>query len=1089
MSNHRLLTRFVSLFLMIFLSWVKIYSQTEAVRINEFLALNQTILTDEDGDHSDWIELYNPLSVDIDLLGWSLSDNKSQSKMWVFPDMTLKGGSYLIVFASGKNRRQPGRELHTNFNISGDGEYLALFNSSGKAVTEFSPSFPVQQTDISYGFHDGSYLSFKTPTPGTMNLPGGTLPPPPVFSKRHGFYFTPFSLEISSSDPLAKIYFTTDGSAPGSQEGILYSGPVNISTTAIIRAVCVRDDKSSSTTVTQTYLFPDDIIHQPNDPAGYPSVWGPFLTLSGDAPADYEMDPEMMSDPVFANIVKEALVDLPVVSLVTDRDHLFSKTIDPATGGIYIYTGTSEGLGYGWERPASFEYFDRDNSLSLQVNCGLRIHGGESRRPDKSPKHSFRLIFRDEYGPSKLNFKMFGDDAGSEYNTIVLRAGFNNTWLHQTHNQRSMAQYIRDRWTKDTQMEMGYHASHGSYAHLFINGLYWGVYNPSERLDSDFAEEYIGGEEQDYDVIKDYTEAVDGYLTSWNTTIAMANAGLKANEAYQRLLGNFPDGTRNPLLQPMVDVVNLADYMILNFFGSNSDWDHHNWVAIRNRINPGRGFQFFCWDAEHMIEGVTTNILAENNDKCPSRIFQQLLQNADFRRLFADRVQKLCFNNGVLTPSRNADRWSARALQIDKAINAESARWGDYRRDVHPWVTAGPFQLYTKETHWIAQRDYLLNTYFPNRTNNFLGHLRKAGLFPSVNGPVFLINNDPVTENEIASGSKLTMESEEGAIYYTTDGNDPVTWGSSAALSPKALRYLAPLVITKSSHFKARVLHNDEWSAASEQFLTIPGDFKDLKITEIHYHPADDETMENREFEFIEIKNTGDGTLDLGGIKLSEAVEFEFPPETELEPQSFIVLASNFRGFYNRYGFLPFNEYKGQLDNNGEMIFIISEENDTLCRIFYEDINGWPEGPDGKGKSLVPIDINPAGDQNNPERWRESYAEGGSPGEDDIYVLQTGTAKSLATIYQNYPNPFSEATLLHYELHEDAHVQLSVVDFTGNIIVILEDADRWAGHYETEWKGLNGNNCIAGNGLYFYRLVVRNRNGTNVLARKMILIR
>ena len=133
--------------------------------------------------------------------------------------------------------------------------------------------------------------------------------------------------------------------------------------------------------------------------------------------------------------------------------------------------------------------------------------------------------------------------------------------------------------------------------------------------------------------------------------------------------------------------------MMLNFFGANSDWDHHNWAAMRNRVNPGKGFKFLCWDAEHMVKGINDNNLGENNEGCPSRIFQQLLENKEFKRLFANRVLKHCFNGGALTPEANIERWMNRGNQIKKAVIAASARWGDYRRDVHPYQTSGPFEF------------------------------------------------------------------------------------------------------------------------------------------------------------------------------------------------------------------------------------------------------------------------------------------------------------------------------------------------------------------------------------------------------------
>ncbi|HLP72589.1 MAG TPA: lamin tail domain-containing protein [Bacteroidales bacterium] len=1060
-------------------------SQSETIRLNEFLALNAAGLTDEDGDHSDWIEIYNPSSEDIDLQNWSLTDDRNKPRLWIFPDMTLKKDCYLVVFASGKDRKAG--ELHTNFRLSGDGEYLALYNPSGKAVTEFNP-FPLQQADVSYGFSDGSFISFTLPTPGAgNNQSAGIIPSPPVLSRNHGFYDSPFILSVSAQAGM-EVYYSTDGSSPSASTGILYTGPFIVSKTSVIRAVYVKNGQSAGRVSTATYLFPEDIIHQPANPQGYPSTWGKFLSISGDAPADYEMDPQMMADPNFAASVKEALKDLPVVSLVTNSNNLFSPVANPQTGGIYMYTGTAGSTGDGWERPVSFEYFDASGTVSFQADCGIQIHGGESRRPEKTPKHSFLLTFKDEYGPSKLNMPIFGDNAAGEHNNLVLRAGFGNTWTHWLHSERLRAQYIRDRWTKDTQLAMGHPASHGNYAHLFINGLYWGIYNPSERLDSDFAETYLGGSAGEYDVIKDYAEAVDGYVSEWNSAITMANAGLSGDAAYQRILGNNPDGSRNPSYSALVDPVSLADYMILNFYGGNTDWDHHNWVAMRNRVNPGSGFRFFSWDAEHVVEDQNANMLNENNDKCPSRIFQQMRQNRQFRTLFADRVQKYCFNNGVLTPARSAERWMFRADQIDKAILAESARWGDYRRDVHPYQGSGPYFLYTKE-NWIAQQNYLINTYFPQRTQIFINQLRSAGLFPAVNAPVLLINGQPYSSREIKINDVLSM-SAEGAIYYTTNGKDPVTWGSTPSLAPGAIQYNQPLILNGSLHIRARVLSGNEWSAASEEFFIFPGDLNNIRVTEINYHPLDEINVENKEFEFIEIKNTGASAVDMGGVQVSGAIEYVFPAGTHLGPGALFVLASNTREFFNRYEFLPFGEFTGHLDNNSETVFINAPSGDTLCIVPYEDSNGWPAAPDGEGKTLVPNEINPASDQTLPESWRESWKKGGSPGEDDLYVLQTGEKGNIATFYQNYPNPFTGSTWIRYSLKENAHVQLLVIDLSGKVVSTLEDSEKDGGTYEAEWHGTNDNHSPAENGLYFCKLIVRDRKGhTDVFTRKMVLIR
>ena len=117
--------------------------QSSAVVINEFLASNQNGLTDEDGDHSDWLELYNSGAVAIDLTGWSLTDDAANPGKWLFPARTLAPNAYLVIFASGKNRAPPSGELHTSFSLSAAGEYLGLYDSADpRLVVDEAPPLP-----------------------------------------------------------------------------------------------------------------------------------------------------------------------------------------------------------------------------------------------------------------------------------------------------------------------------------------------------------------------------------------------------------------------------------------------------------------------------------------------------------------------------------------------------------------------------------------------------------------------------------------------------------------------------------------------------------------------------------------------------------------------------------------------------------------------------------------------------------------------------------------------------------------------------------------------------------------------------------
>jgi hypothetical protein len=468
-------------------------------------------------------------------------------------------------------------------------------------------------------------------------------------------------------------------------------------------------------------------------------------------------------------------------------------------------------------------------------------------------------------------------------------------------------------------------------------------------------------------------------------------------------------------------------------------------------------------------------------------VFQKLRENQDFRRLFADRVQKHCFGDGVLTASSAGSLWTLRSNQIEKAINAESARWGDYRRDVHPWQTA-PYDLYTKEDHWTPQNNYVINTYFPNRTDSFLASLRTASLFPLVDAPVFMINDKPVKTDRITLNDKLTMSSVAGDIYYTVDGSDPVIWETNPTISPRALRYTDRIILKESSHFKARCCSGGNWSATSEAYFSIAADFNFIKVTEVHYHPLDMGIDDNRELEFIELKNTGTSTLNLKGLRFTDGIDYIFTEDMALRSQEFFVLASNGRFFRDRYGFWPDGTYDGQLDNSGERIVLITAGGDTICSFSYSDVAGWPETPDGNGNSLVPTEYNPVNDQDSPEFWRASFRKGGSPGYDDKMYID-GKSSGILTLYQNYPNPFTSSTTLKYKLNTSAQVNIAIVNATGQKILILEDMTRQAGTYEVLWNGLNQEACTVEAGLYFYRITAKNNSGSVILNSKMLKIK
>ena len=159
----------------------------QSLVISEFMASNQNSLTDEDGDAEDWIEILNPGTTTVRLDGWFLTDDQATLKKWPFPDLALGPGEHLVVFASSKNRFDPGGELHTNFKLTSSGEYLALVHPDGLTVAhEYAPRYPIQVQDVSYGLQQvantttllepGSPLRYSVPLGGEDDVREGLNP-------------------------------------------------------------------------------------------------------------------------------------------------------------------------------------------------------------------------------------------------------------------------------------------------------------------------------------------------------------------------------------------------------------------------------------------------------------------------------------------------------------------------------------------------------------------------------------------------------------------------------------------------------------------------------------------------------------------------------------------------------------------------------------------------------------------------------------------------------------------------------------------------------------------------------------------------
>ena len=689
----------------------------------------------------------------------------------------------------------------------------------------------------------------------------------PEFSVKHGFFQTKFQVVVTSQVPNAIIKYSLDGSEPQtSNTALSQNSPASIlidpeDTTGhrplapgvVLRACTLAQDSSFSASMTQTYLFIDKVGAL--SPSGVkPSSDWPDSTP--DQAMDYGMAVDVLTSMLYKNEIDSALLAIPTISMVTDLKNLFA-----ADSGIYNHAMQD---GDAWERPASIELLNPDGTDGFQINAGIRIRGGWSRHGD-DPKHAFRFFFKSKYGASKLEYPLFGSEGATKFDKVDLRTGQNYSWSYPGH----LGQYntmISEVFSRDMQREMGQPYTRSRFYHLYINGVYFGLFQTQERSEAKYAASYFGGSSTDYDVIKiddNYLiEATDGTTDSWHDVWNLCISGFNANTNYFKLQGLNPGGMRDTSYKVLVDIDNLIDYMLVIFYTGNfdapttkfgSNKNPNNFYAIYNH-NGKDGYKFFAHDAEHALRttsgegpgiGLYENrvnignltdgykmIVSDFSKFHPQWLHFKLSDNAEYRIRFADHVYKYFFNHGCLTPEKTEPLFLSRAKEIDMAIIGESARWGD--------TYVSPSR--TKDADWLPAINDIMNNYFPKRGNIVLNQLKDKAikLYPNIDPPIFQ-NSDTVIQAStltIGSGYKLKLvnpNAAKGTIYYTTDYQDPRSIGGAKSSSAINGGNETEIIINESTDIKARIWYGDTCSALHEITLYVDPSLNSVNTSRREY--------------------------------------------------------------------------------------------------------------------------------------------------------------------------------------------------------------------------------------------------------------
>ena len=950
-----------------------------AIRINEFMAANRYLIRDEDGHYSDWIELYNSGSASVPLDGCYLTDDSRNLAKWAFPPVTMTPRSYLLVWASGKDRTNSTAPLHANFQLNKGGGYLALVLPGGTNIlSAFAPAYPAQHTDVSYGCDrsDPSLLGFFTsPTPKAANSTVGAGFAPEVhFSRDSGTFTTAFSLVLSTTTTNAEIRYTLGTNAP-TASSTLYLRPLMITNTVQVRARAF---------------------------------------MAGQLPGEIQSKDYLYLDPTTTNVTRFSS-PLPIV--------------------VFHNNGNGD---VPYSDPGQFamiQVFEPKNGRSSLTNTpDLAVTGTIHRRGQATrwlPKMNLRVETIDEYGDNKnVSIAEFPEDndwvfyAINGYDKVLMH----NPLAHELYRQlghyssrtRFVEVYLKDDsgtpgpitaadynglYVLEEKIKIGKHrvdidrlepentsapSVTGGYLFSIDKDGDWPAFNAANSsmwyLDPDAPTISTPQRAPQRQYITDYLNAFYRALTgtSWTNPVTGYAAYIDVPA--------FIDFHLHQVLVFNADMLRISTFYCKPRNGKMTPaalWDFDRAFAMYSADGDYRGFNPWRWRSAGM-DGGTDPFNAGNTFANPW--YGRLFTDPDFWQGWIDRYQEL--RQTTYSHSNVTALITRFANDVNEATAREYAQWqGSGSADTTPnegtisadgWTYAFP----TPGT-WAAEVEFV-KVWFTNRMTfmdtNFLAP-------PSLSRPGGQVPYG--TQVILAPASKAGS-----SVLYTLDGQDPRLPGgaiSSAALSSGGA---VTITITNNVRITARSRNpshrnltgannppiSSPWSGttAESYYLAVP----DLRITEIMYHPGlvpPGNTNDPGNFEYLELANLGSNSLSLVGFKFTKGIDFTFTATnrvTSLAPGERVLIVRNFAAFASRYPGAAdrvAGEFAGQLDNAGEGLALVGPLGEPIHDFVFD--NNWYPITDGLGFSLVVADEQaPLNTWTNQAQWRPSAQDGGSPG-------------------------------------------------------------------------------------------------------------
>ena len=488
-----------------------------------------------DASTSDYAELYNGSDQYWDMSGWGLSDNVNWPRKWTFPQGTsIAPGEYKVILLDGTGTNQ-GNHLRTTFKLSRTGgEMLTLSNADGTVLDRlYLPEIP---TDVSYGRTLGrnGFFYYDTPTPGAENGMGfAGFAARPVFDHPSGIYYGELKVALSA-DPGVTIRYTTDGAIPTLENSQVYTEPIEIFGTQVIRARCFQEGRQPSETATASYFMELyhtlDVVSLVCDPQ---ELWDPatgLLSRENDHSSRNRKNPEDAE-----------------VRKYNDQ----GERILPFQTPVYRTYGKDDRQGY-------FEYFDHTTGeVILSQGIKMDLLGAYSL---DMPQKSFKLRAQAALGDKFFNYPLFEERDYTFYKSLTLRnSGNDAVWTRVADGVQTR---LVDKYVHPNMPTLAWKP-----VVVYLNGEYWGHYNLRERKDRFSIGQFEGLDlETDKEILENIT------ILKGNSSVVQGS-----NKEYLAMIKELKDMSPNTnpahlqYLKDNVDVDSYIDWFAVKMFFGDSD--------------------------------------------------------------------------------------------------------------------------------------------------------------------------------------------------------------------------------------------------------------------------------------------------------------------------------------------------------------------------------------------------------------------------------------------------------------------------------------------------------------------------------------